>query len=179
MKDKFILPSRLRFIIKCVGAVALLNYFLFTRFSFEIIWFLFALLIAVGAPLFYAWVTVIFGLGAGRSDAISTAWASETYHPAEKFLISAEDGIFFLPLIYIGITPLTAFIAALLYALYRRNRHPLGYTLTCASSYFLMALWVLPEGLWIVFAGHVIAKIFVSKVFPHWFEQGFGEKRPA
>ena len=165
--------DRLRFYIKCAGAIALLNYFLFTRFDFSMLWFLCALLVAVGAPLLYTWSTTVFAQASNGSNDRDTTPG----HRAEKFLPSAEDGIFLLPLVFVGINIYTALCAAVLYAIFHPRHQALSYTLTLGASYFTMAVWVLPQGLWMVVAAHAVAAIVVDKLFPRWFEVDFPENQ--
>lgn len=164
---------RLRFYLKCAGAIALLNYFLFTRFEFQTLWFLCALLVAVGAPLLYAWFTTVFG----RTWDDTTVRETTPAQRADKFLPAAEDGVFLLPLLFLGINVYTALGAAVLFAVYRHQHQPLSYTLTLGVAYFTMALWVLPQGLWMVVAGHVVAAIVLNKLFPTWLETDLPENR--
>lgn len=165
--------DRLRFYVKCAGAIALLNYFLFTRFDFNTLWFLCALLVAVGAPLLYAWFTTIFGRVSNAANDRDTARG----YRAERFLLAAEDGVFLLPLVFVGINVYTALCAAVVYAIFRRKHQALSYTLTLGVSYFTMALWVLPQGLWMAVAAHAVAAIVVDKLFPRWFEVDFPENQ--
>lgn len=165
--------DRLRFYIRCAGAIALLNYFLFYRFEFNTLWFLCALLVAVGAPLLYAWFAAIF-------DRASNAANDRTASPsqsADKFLAAAEDGVFLLPLVFVGINVYTALCAATLYAIFRHRNQARSYTLILGVAYFTMAIWVLPQGLWMVVAAHAVAAIVLNRVFPRWFEADFPENQ--
>lgn len=167
------ITDRLHFLIKCAGAIALLNYFLFYRFEFNTLWFLCALLVAVGAPLLYVWFTTLLGRGANTT--VGRPFVRG--YPAEKYLLATEDGVFLLPLLFLGINVYTALIAASLYAIYRYRRQPLSYTIMLGLAYFVMAIWVLPQGLWMVVFGHALAALTLDKFFPPWVLAGLPENR--
>lgn len=167
--------DRVRFLIKCGGAIALLNYFLFFRFDFNVMWFICALLLALGAPLLYAWFTTTL-------RHVSNATADRDVAPAyraERFLVAAEDGAFLLPLLFLGINVYTALCAAVLFAIFRHKHEAMSYTVMLGVSYFTMALWVLPQGLWMVVAGHAVAAIVLDQLFPRWFDDDMMDRHQA
>jgi hypothetical protein len=79
--------------------------------------------------------------------------------PASLLQIPAEDGCFLLPLLYLGITPWTAGVAALLFAAFHYPLFPWRYCLPKGVAYFLIALWLLPHGIWSAVAGHLVVDL--------------------
>lgn len=71
-------------------------------------------------------------------------------------LLPGEDGFFFVPLLWIGITPITAAVATAAFAAVHYPQFPLR---TCAVKFvflFCIAVIVLPHGLGSVVIGHLI-----------------------
>jgi hypothetical protein len=71
-------------------------------------------------------------------------------------LLPGEDGFFFVPLLWVGITPVTAGVATAAFAAAHYPQFPLR---TCAVKFvflFCIAVMVLPHGLGSVVAGHLI-----------------------
>lgn len=160
--------SRSRFYLQCLGAIALLTAALFQKHpSFDFIWFLFALLIAVGFPLLNVWVTSAFEAVKGRHS--EPRMPTLDYHSAQKYFLAAEDGVLLLPLLWMGISFLTAALASALYALFIFRRQSFSMVITRCVAYFLLIIWVLPHGLWMVVAAHVVAEIAIRYLFPYWF----------
>ena len=109
--------SRSRFYLQCLGAIALLTAALFQKHpTFDFIWFLFGILIAVGFPLLNVWVTSAFDAITRRNS--EPRLPTPDYHPAQKYFLAAEDGVLLLPLLWVGISPLTAALTSVLYALF-------------------------------------------------------------
>lgn len=84
-------------------------------------------------------------------------------------LLPGEDGFFFVPLLWVGITPLTAAVATAAFAAVHYPQFPLR---TCVIKFvflFCIAVIVLPHGLGSVVVGHLLLDamaIFVGgKVF--------------
>lgn len=161
------LHQRTRFYLQCLGAIALATALLFHRPGFDFIWFLFALLVAVGLPLINVWIGSAFN--AIRRRPPQHRIPANDYHPAQKYLVAMEDGVFLVPLLWIGITPLTATVTAVLYALFGCCRQNLSMVITRSVAYFVLILWVLPNGLWMVVAAHLIAELAIRYLFPYWF----------
>ena len=161
------LHSRSRFYLQCLGAIALATTLLFKHPSFDFIWFLFALLVAVGLPLLNIWVSTAFETVTRRNAQPYTPMPD--YHRAQKYFLALEDGIFLVPLLWIGINPLTATIASVLYALLTFHHHTHSMVITRTAAYFVLILWVLPHGLWMVVVAHAIAEIAIRYLFPYWF----------
>ncbi len=160
--------SRSRFYLQCLGTIALLTAALFQKHpSFDFIWFLFALLIAVGLPLLNVWVTSAFETVKRRNA--EPRMPTPDYHSAQKYLLAAEDGVLLLPLLWMGISFLTAALASMLYALLIFRRQSFSMVVTRSLAYFVLIIWVLPHGLWMVVAAHVVAEIAIRYLFPYWF----------
>ena len=71
-------------------------------------------------------------------------------------LLPGEDGLFFVPLLWVGITPVTAAVATAAFAAFHYPQYPLKF---CAGKFvllFCIAVVVLPHGLGSVVAGHLI-----------------------
>ncbi len=79
--------------------------------------------------------------------------------PWRFLLIPAEDGFFLLPLLYIGINPISAAVAAFLFAVAHYPSFPWRYCLPKGIAYFFVALFILPYGIWTVVVAHVIADV--------------------
>ena len=159
--------SRSRFYLQCLGAITLATTLLFKRPAFDFIWFLFALLVAVGLPLLSVWVASAFET-VTRRNAEPRA-PTPDYHPAQKYFLAMEDGLFLVPLLWIGINPLTAGVASVLYALFGCCRQNRSMTITRSVAYFVLIIWVLPHGLWMVVAAHAVSELAIRFLFPYWF----------
>ena len=79
--------------------------------------------------------------------------------PWRLLFVPAEDGCFLLPLLYIGINPASAAIAASLFAAAHYPFYPWKYCVPKGIAYFFVALWVLPYGIWSVIAAHVLLDV--------------------
>ena len=97
-------------IIKIIGVVFLIIYLIFTPFSFELIWLLMALLLSFGAVLLYLLTIVTFQKELDRTVLQKSEENKLSEYPWTKYLVSAEDGVFLLPLFIIGINPVTVLI---------------------------------------------------------------------
>jgi hypothetical protein len=79
-----------------------------------------------------------------------------------KFLnIPAEDGLFLLPLVFIGINPISAAVAALLFGAAHYPSFPWRYCVPKSLAYFFVALFVLPYGIWSVVVAHLLVDVAV------------------
>jgi hypothetical protein len=116
----------------------------------------------------------------GRDDSTPMSWqeirAMETLleicrevwkKPWMALLIPGEDGLFFLPLLYIGINPFSALLAALAFGAAHLVCKPLFACLgTAVISYFL-CLFVLPYGIGAMIVGHLIVDLSVFAMMPY------------
>ena len=81
-------------------------------------------------------------------------------------LIPGEDGLFFLPLIYTGINPLTALGASILFGFAH-----IGYKSKAACAMtsviaFMICMFVIPYGIINAVIGHLIVDLSVFSVLP-------------
>jgi len=159
--------SRSRFYLQCLGAIALATTLLLKRPTFDFTWFLFALLVSVGLPLLNVWVTSAFEAVTRRNTEPRTP--TPDYHPAQKYFLAMEDGLLLVPLLWIGITPLTAGAASVLYTLFICCRQKRSMAITRSVAYFVLIIWALPHGLWIVVAAHAVSELAIRFLFPYWF----------
>jgi hypothetical protein len=79
--------------------------------------------------------------------------------PWRLLLIPAEDGVFLLPLLYVGITPVSAAVAAFLFAVAHYPSFPWRYCIPKGIAYFFVALFILPYGIWSVVIAHLIVDV--------------------
>lgn len=78
-------------------------------------------------------------------------------HPWIKFiLLIGEDGFFFVPILLLGINPVTAAITAILYAAFHYPEFPIKYCVVKAVLVFLIITLILPNGLGSVIVGHLV-----------------------
>jgi len=79
--------------------------------------------------------------------------------PWRFLLIPAEDGFFLLPLLHIGISPVSAAVAALLFAAMHYPMFRWRYCVPKGIAYFFVALYVLPHGIWSVIIAHLLVDL--------------------
>ena len=78
-------------------------------------------------------------------------------HPLRTFsLIPGEDGLFFVPLLLIGVTPVTAALTSVLFGLAHYPLFPVKYCIVKTTLFFLVAVFILPHGLATVIVGHLL-----------------------
>lgn len=70
--------------------------------------------------------------------------------------IASEDGLFLVPVLYVGITVPSAIIAGTAFGLAHYPRFSLPMCLPKGLAYIGVALFVLPSGIWSAIAGHAI-----------------------
>lgn len=87
--------------------------------------------------------------------------------PWTLLLVPAEDGLFLLPLLYVGISPISAAVAAFLFAVSHYPSFPWRFCLPKGVAYFFIALFILPYGIWSVIVAHLFmdAAIFLFLLF--------------
>jgi hypothetical protein len=83
-----------------------------------------------------------------------------TEKPWRLLLIPAEDGLFLLPLLYIGITSLSAAVAATLFAAMHYPLFSWKYCVPKGIAYFFVAMLILPAGIWSVVVAHLLVDTF-------------------
>jgi len=79
--------------------------------------------------------------------------------PWRFLLIPAEDGFFLVPLLYIGVNPTSAVVAALLFATVHYPAFPWRYCVPKGIAYFFVALFILPLGIWSVVVAHLFVDV--------------------
>ncbi len=162
--------------IKVVGIIFLVFHLLTTKVEFNVIWV-------------FCYIVITFALGSAWAVASRCAeklwqrfkhskqpndlsWprlchvcSSLTKKPWKIVLLPGEDGFFFLPLLYIGITPLTAAIAAGLFAFV----HIVNFDLKkCVGTFiieFIICLTILQHGILPVVVGHLICDLIALLLF--------------
>ena len=76
-------------------------------------------------------------------------------NPWRFLYIPAEDGFFLLPLLYIGINPVSAAVAAFLFGLFHYPAFPWRYCIPKGIAYFFVALFLLRYDIWAIVLGHL------------------------
>ena len=93
-------------------------------------------------------------------------------NPIETFktlvLLPGEDGLFFVPLLLLGINPTTALIFTGLYAFAHSGQYSARAVAGKVPGDYLVALLVLPHGLLNVILGHVIMDTAGFLVLAYW-----------
>lgn len=155
-------------IIKFIGLICLSVYFLNSHFNFDVVWFFMAMMVSIGAFLLYILTVVTF----------SYYHNGESYNEQQQFvrdkktwgvyLPGMEDGVFLLPLLFVDINLLSVTIAALLYGLSNYRYLSNLYCVVKMLSYFVVALWVLPYGLWAVVLAHMVVDTLVTYNLSNW-----------
>lgn len=182
--EKLIIPG------KIIGIIFVLLHLWHTGFDFNPLWVLFYLaLILLVAVLWFAMNYVLSVLSRKYEAVLDAEEAAVPYKlsvlcsdvrrkPWLLLLIPGEDGIFFLPLLYIGVNPLTAFAASLLFALAHagyKSRSAMAGTFLIA---FAVCLLILPNGIIPVMIGHLIVDITVFLIL-FYFEKKEARERAA
>jgi prepilin-type N-terminal cleavage/methylation domain-containing protein len=80
-------------------------------------------------------------------------WKKEPWRFLE---VPAEDGFFLLPLLYLGVSPISAAVAASLFAVAHYPAFPWRYCLPKGMIYFFVALFILPYGIWSIVVAHLL-----------------------
>lgn len=157
--------------IKVVGLLLLAYHCVTTGFGFNPLWIVVSLLIssitAVASTSIWALVRHVAPVAREPVEGSTDEWqqmceqAERMIQPVKRnpwlfLLIPGEDGAFFLPLLYIGISPLTASMAAGLFTLAHYRIKP-GSSLpgTFVLS-FLNVMIVLPHGILPMVLAHLI-----------------------
>lgn len=151
-----------------IGFGLLVLYFCLSPLEIEWLWVLADLGISFGISVIFVilftavWDPVLARFRPERvPDPAAEAdvqWILQT--PAWRLaLVPAEDGFFFVPLLWLGITPLSSAIAALLFAAAHYPGYPARACVTKFVTIFCTAFIVLPHGLGTVITAHLIADV--------------------
>jgi hypothetical protein len=162
--------------LKLVGLALLAVYFLGNSFHIEPLWVAAYLAIAIGiGAIFvlavYPLIDRFFPSQNVDINPIGTQLLSEVRRQPLRatLLLPGEDGVFFVPLLWIGISPVTATVAATAFAAAHYPRFPIKACVVKFVFIFCIALVVLPHGLGSVVAGHLILDVLAffigGKVF--------------
>lgn len=100
------------------------------------------------------------GLDEKEADAGSERFFSALKKEPWRFLlVPAEDGFFLLPLLYVGISPVSAAVAAFLFAVAHYPVFPWRYCIPKGTAYFFVALFILPHGIWSIVVAHLLVDV--------------------
>jgi hypothetical protein len=165
--ERLIIPG------KILGIVFVLLHLWGTGIAFNPLWVVFYLgLIAVIAVLWFAVNYLLSAVSKKYEESLNSEEAALPYklsllcsdvkrRPWLLLLIPGEDGIFFLPLLYVGLNPFTAFVSSALFALahagYKSKSAMFGTFLIA----FVVCLAILPNGIIPVIIGHFLVDITV------------------
>ena len=76
--------------------------------------------------------------------------------------VPAEDGLFLVPLLCVGVSPVSAAVAALLFGTAHYPHYPWITCIPKAAAYFAAIMWILPYGIWTMIAGHLLLDLLVE-----------------
>lgn len=165
--EKLIIPG------KILGIIFVLFHFYEKGIAFNPMWVVFYLsLIVVIAALWFAFSYLLSVISKRYKETLdfeeavlprklSVLCADVKRRPWLLLLIPGEDGIFFLPLLYIGLNPLTAFAASALFALAHAGYKSWSAMTGTFLIAFVVCLTILPNGIIPVIIGHFIVDITV------------------
>ena len=149
--------------LKVIGLALLAAYFFQNPFSVELYWVAVYLVIVIGIGGAFALVVhpLIERFFPGRMvdiDPIGARIINDVKRRPLSFLLllPGEDGFFFVPLLWFGITPLTAAISAAAFAAVHYPQFPLRSCIVKFVFIFCIAVVVLPHGLGSVLVGHLV-----------------------
>lgn len=83
----------------------------------------------------------------------------------QAILVVGEDGFFFVPLLLVGISPLTAAVVSVTYAAMHYPEFPVKHCVAKVVLLYLIATVILPHGLGSVIVGHLVLDAFVYYVW--------------
>ncbi|OGV35353.1 MAG: hypothetical protein A2020_06435 [Lentisphaerae bacterium GWF2_45_14] len=86
--------------------------------------------------------------------------------PWQLFLIPGEDGLFFLPLLYMGINPLTALGASLLFGFAHIGYKSRAACAATSAIAFMICVFVIPYGIINAVIGHLAVDLSVFSLLP-------------
>ena len=156
--------------VKFFGAIALAVYFITSHFTLEPVWLLMAMLVSFSAFLFYILTVVTFSYYNDVETYNEQQQFIKSKNSWDSYLVAMEDGIFLLPLLFIGINPLTVAIAAILFGVFNRAKFSKLYCVVKMLAYFIVGLWVLPYGIWAVVLSHIIVDTLITYNLSSWLD---------
>ena len=119
-------------------------------------------ILIVTVIVFFIGMLLLEHFGLPKWDEQEAAGTNERLHslfkrkPWRLLLVPAEDGFFLLPLLYLGINPFSAAVAATLFAAFHYPFFPWRYCIPKGLAYFFVALFILPYGIWSVVFAHFL-----------------------
>lgn len=145
-----------------IGAAFLIVHTVNRGFDFDVQFFglylsiqLIGMLILVSIVLVAGWKWDVADALAKETEAdVELLMGTILRKPWRLLQLPAEDGFFLLPLLYLGISPLSALIAALGFGFIHYPEKPARTCWVISIIIFFIALFVLPYGIWTVIAGH-------------------------
>ena len=164
--------------LKSIGLLFLLAYFLENPPHLDIIWISAYVGLAIGIGAVFALIvnpilvrlvpTQHFDPSPYGDSRIEQA----KRHPwTDVVLLAGEDGFFFVPILLLGINPVSAAVVAVAYAAIHYPEFPLKHCITKAILIFLIASLILPNGLVSVIVGHLILNVFAYHVWSRGLSQ--------
>jgi hypothetical protein len=166
--------------IKLAGLLTVIWYVATHPLQLDLKWIMVYLAITIGISVTYG--SAIWAVGRLRRSEIKSIDENRsslaTHVPAitcffenpvkNLVLLPGEDGLFYVPLLLIGIHPISAFIIATVFAAAHLGQYPRAYVIPKGIGMFLAALLVLPHGLLNVIVGHLmqdVAALLLSRRF--------------
>ena len=150
--------------VTAAAGYAGLIYHLVTR-PFEFHWIAVALFVALVVGVGSVALAIFFrGAGADTVEAefVQASQAPRSNRLRDLWAVPAEDGIFLLPLLYVGASPLNAAIAGCAFALVHYPTYPTKAILPKGVAYFLVGVFLLPRfGIWSIIVGHVFIDVLL------------------
>jgi beta-lactamase regulating signal transducer with metallopeptidase domain len=166
-------------LFKLIGAVLLALYFYFQPFIFDKAWFLLGLLIAFTVILFYLLTIATFNEGNIGKTVISASQSNSQPNNQRnnqsknkrssiwtRCLPAAEDGVFLLPLLFIGVNFISVTISAVLFSIYLSPSCSKKFCTVRGIVYFLVALFILPHGIWSAVFTNITVEIAMLTAIP-------------
>lgn len=156
----------------------MLFYFWGHGISFSFLWFGIYLLLSLGTGAFFMLVFYLALKLTGRSEdemdsfeatsgrRLSVIKGEIIRRPWHILLIPGEDGLFFLPLLYIGINPFSALCASLLFGFAHITYKPAAACMATSVTAFFICIFILPHGIFNIVLGHVLVDITVFFLIP-------------
>lgn len=150
--------------IKLAGLGFLAFYLYSHPVQFEPLWVLIYLGIALGGIPIYIWANKLIAgvkneahyIEEEKEHAHETLKNTKKNNPLCFWLASAESAFFYVPLLYVGINPLSAAIAASLFGLMHYPQFLLRNCIFKVIVQYVLVLVVLPHGILTVIAGHLL-----------------------
>ena len=180
---EFLYKSSTLWVIRIAGMVFLVSYLLmYQDFSFSLTWSLLHVAIVLGVATGITSIGIqklIPSLGTyyiprkmKESVAENLEQEDDPYRMREAYMeslfnrktvafLAAEDGLIGVPLILLGINPLSVIIAGIVFGVIQLPRFTYLECLIKGMTYMLICLLVLPNGILTVVAGHYLTDVIV------------------